>query len=200
MEETDFFENLKFEEGGEMKTLNWEDFKDKIVILRVEPPSQGGSPPPNGGGGEPMPDDNIENPFEDELDQFIQGGGEPTGEGQEGGDGGEGQQGGEGGEGGEEDDGGEGGEGQEGGEGGEDDGGEGGEGQEGGKDDGDGIKGQQQRDRVNLDKIQSFLKSQNLKQDFRTRRNVENAIGNAQLFAQDNKEKIKKALDIIFKK
>ena len=170
MEETDFFENLKFEEGGEMKTLNWEDFKDKIVILRVEPPSQGGNPPPNGGGGEPMPDDNIENPFEDELDQFIQGGGEPTGEGQEGGDGGE------------------------------DDGGEGGEGQEGGEGDGDGIKGQQQRDRVNLDKIQSFLKSQNLKQDFRTRRNVENAIGNAQLFAQDNKEKIKKALDIIFKK
>lgn len=186
MKEKDFFDNLKFEEGGEIKTLNWDDFKDKIVILRVSPPSTEGGE----GGEEPMPDDNIENPFEDNS---TQGGGQEQ-------SGGEGQEGGEGeGEGGEE-----GGEGQQGGENGEDDG-EGGDGN-----DGEGAEGGENEEmkkmlneklnELNLMEIEQFLGSQDIKADFRTKQNAKEAIGNVQIFETNNKQQIDDALDLIFKK
>lgn len=162
MEENDFFENLKFEEGGEMKSLNWEDFKDKIVILRVQPPSTDGG----GGGEEELPDDNIIDPFDEEgLDKLIREGGEDDDDGDDGDE--------------------------------KDDGKDDGKKRKDGKQDDDG--GGKSNPKKDLDKIQTYLKSENLKQDFRTRKNVENAIGNVQLFLKNNKQKIKEALDLIFK-
>ena len=58
----------KMAKGGKLQTIDFNDFKDKLIILRVTPPSQGG--PGGNPGGDPGKEEvNVKNPFEKDKKQ-----------------------------------------------------------------------------------------------------------------------------------